>query len=385
MEGPIADVRALPGLRYADAGGLTRLVAPPYDVIPEADVARYRSMSPHNVIQLTRPGAEYEAAGRTLAAWLVEGVLREDAPSMYVHEVDLGDGRTRRDLIAAVQLEPYDRGIILPHERTHRGPKEDRLALMRATRASLEPLWFVYDGKEPALPNLLAEVAARTPVARFTDSEGLAQRLWAFERGAQTDRCAAALASIPLLIADGHHRYETTLAYSQEVDGQADAASRFTLALLTEIGDPGLVVLPTHRVMKAGIAVTGGEPAATLAETLAAIKGRVAVGVYRGGRFQVLPLEGEMAVVELHRQVIDNLLGKRSAEDLLLYTHDAEEAVRWVDEDVGVGAFFLDAPDLRQVLKLAQEGETLPQKSTYFHPKPPSGMVIHRLDADRTL
>ena len=360
-------------------------MAPPYDVIPEADVAGYRALSPHNVIRLIRPGSDYEGAARTLAAWLSEGVLREDPPSMYVHEVEVAPGRTRRDLIAALRLEPYESGVVLPHERTHRGPKEDRLALMRATHASLEPLWFLYDGRETPARELLAETAAAPPVARFADAEGMPQRLWTVGRGRVTDGLASALASLPLLIADGHHRYETTLAYSEELGGAADVASRFTLALLTDIDDPGLEVLPTHRVMKAGIAVTGGEPAGSLAETLAAIKGRVAAGVYREGRFQVLALDGDVAVVELHRQVIDNILGKRSAEDFLLYTRDAEEAVRWVDEGVGVSAFFLDAPDLRQVLKLAQEGKTLPQKSTYFYPKPPSGMVIHRLDANRTL
>jgi uncharacterized protein (DUF1015 family) len=243
----------------------------------------------------------------------------------------------------------------------------------------------VYDGHETPVGQFLAEATAHPPVARFSDSEGLDQRLWAVERGRLTDGLAAALAPLSVLIADGHHRYETTLAYSEEVGGSADAASRFTLALLSDIDDPGLQVLPTHRIMRAGITVTGGEPAGSLAETLAAIKGRVAAGVYREGRFQVVPLEGDMTVVELHRQVIDNILGKRSAEDFLLYTRDAEEAVRWVDEGVGVSAFFLDAPDLREVLKLAREGKTLPQKSTYFHPKPPSGMVIHRLDANRTL
>jgi len=337
------------------------------------------------VIRLIRPGTDYDGAARTLASWLDEGVLREDAPSMYVHEVEVAPGRTRRDLIAALRLEPYQNGIVLPHERTHRGPKEDRLALMRATRASLEPLWFVYDGHGTRVGELLTDATVAAAAARFTDSEGLAQRLWAIERGRITEGMAAALAGLPVLIADGHHRYETTLAYSDEAGGPADAASRFTLALLTDIDDPGLEVLPTHRVMKTGIAVTGGEPVGSLAETLVAIQGRVAAGVYRDGRFQVLPLEGDMAVVELHRQVIDNILGKRSAEDFLLYTRDAEEAVRWVDDGLGVSAFFLDRPDLRQVLKLAREGETMPQKSTYFHPKPPSGMVIHRLDANRTL
>ena len=111
----------------------------------------------------------------------------------------------------------------------------------------------------------------------------------------------------------------------------------------------------------------------------------MAAGAYRNHQFQVLPLEGEVALVELHEQVIDNILGKRDPEDFLLYTRDAAQAVRWVDEGVGTAAFFLDAPDLHQVLKLAREGKTLPQKATYFHPKPPSGMVFDRLERDRRL
>ncbi|HEX2680594.1 MAG TPA: hypothetical protein VHQ03_04815, partial [Candidatus Dormibacteraeota bacterium] len=123
----------------------------------------------------------------------------------------------------------------------------------------------------------------------------------------------------------------------------------------------------------------------SLAETLEALHGRVAAGAYRDHRFQVLPLVGDVAVAELHEQVIDNILGKRNPEEFLLYTRDPDEAVRWVDEGVGVGAFFLDAPDLREVLKLAGEGKTLPQKATYFYPKPPSGMVFERVGRDRRL
>jgi uncharacterized protein (DUF1015 family) len=359
-------------------------VAPPYDVIPDEDVRKYEAWSPNNVVRLIRPGSHYAAAARRLAEWIGSGVLHEDAPSVYVHEVEHA-GLVRRDLIAALRLEPYDAGIVLPHERTHRGPKEDRLALMRATRASLEPLWFVYDGRESGLPALLSKAAGDQPIAQFADAEGLRQRLWAIPGGEWTASVRAALGDLPLLIADGHHRYETALAYSEEAGGPADSASRFTLALLSDIDDPGLAVAPTHRVLKAGIAVTGGEPAGSLEEVLAAIDGQVAAGVYREGRYQVLPLEGEVAVVELHRQVIDNLLGRRDPEELLLYTRDPRQAVRWVDEGVGVSAFLLGPPDLRTVLKLAQEGKTLPQKSTYFHPKAPSGMVFLRLDAELTL
>jgi uncharacterized protein (DUF1015 family) len=359
-------------------------VAPPYDVLSEADVERYRAASPYNVVRLTRPGTDYEGAARTFERWLDDRILEPDPPSMYVHEVRF-EGRVRRDLIASLRLQPYSDRAVLPHERTHQGPKEDRLALLRATKVSLEPLWFLYEGEGTELPAIVGSVVERTPATNFAGPGETIHRLWVISDRAVHAAVHAALENLPVLIADGHHRYETALAYADEVGAGSDDPARFTLALLTDLADPGLVVLPTHRVMKTGIAVTGGEPTGSLEETLAALRGRVAAGTYRDRRFQVLPLEGDAAVVELHEQVIDNLPGKRDAEGLLLYTRDAEEAVRWVDEGAGVAAFFLDAPDLRQVLRLAREGKTLPQKTTYFHPKPPSGMVFDRLERDRRL
>ena len=383
---PIADVRALPGIRYrlASAGNPSTLVAPPYDVIPESDVARYEALSPFNVVHLTRPGSDYERAARTFEEWERNGILQADEPSMYVHEVEF-DGRRRRDLMAALRLQPYEDRVVLPHERTHRGPKEDRLALMRATHVSLEPLWFVYEGRASGVQGITDVVSKRSPALAFTGPGGTEHRLWTITDRVIHAAVHAAFEAMPVLIADGHHRYETALTYAEEVGGPPDAASRFTLALLTDIDDPGLEVLPTHRVLKAGVSVTGGQDAPSLEATLAGLHDRVAAGVYQGHRFQVLPFEGSVALVELHEQVIDNILGKRDPEKFVLYTRDADEAVRWVDEGVGVGAFFLDAPDLRQVLKLAQEGKTLPQKSTYFYPKPPSGMVFLRLDPTRRL
>jgi uncharacterized protein (DUF1015 family) len=368
----------------AKAGELSKLVAPPYDVIPEPEVARYEALSPYNVVRLTRPGRDYDRAARTFREWLGAGILAPDPPSMYVHEVRFR-GKLRRDLIAALRLQPYEDRVVLPHERTHRGPKEDRLALIRATNASLEPLWFLYEGRGSGVPQITEVVSARNPAAVFRGPEGAEHRLWVISDPALHAAVHAALEALPVLIADGHHRYETALAYAEELGGDPDAASSFTLALLTDLDDPGLEVLPTHRVLKAGVAVTGGEDTATLEETLDALRGRVAAGAYRDHRFQVLPLEGEMAPAELHSQVIDNILGKRNPEEFLFYTRDPEEAVRLVDEGAGSAAFFLDAPDLRMVLKLAQEGKTLPQKSTYFHPKPPSGMVFLQLDRERPL
>jgi uncharacterized protein (DUF1015 family) len=316
--------------------------------------------------------------------WLDDRILEPDPRSMYVHEVEF-DGRVRRDLIASLRLQPYSERVVLPHERTHRGPKEDRLALLRATGVSLEPLWFLYEGAQTGVPAALERVVARAPAVTFHGPGDTEHRLWVIADPAIHAAIHADLDRLPVLIADGHHRYETALAYAEEVGGRDDAPTGFTLALLTDLADPGLAVLPTHRVLKAGIAVTGGEPKGSLGETLAALRGRVAAGTYRDHQFEVLPLEGEMALVELHEQVIDNILGKRNPEDFLLYTRDPDEAVHWVDEGVGTAAFFLDAPDLQQVLRMAREGKTLPQKATYFHPKPPSGMVFDRLERDRRL
>ena len=376
----MARVRPFHGIRYT-VPDLGPVVAPPYDVIPEDAVAGYRERSPYNVVRLTRPGTDYGGAAGLVRSWLESGALREDRePAFYLHEHGF-DGRRRRGLIAAVRLSAYGEGEVLPHEQTHGGAKADRLELYRATATAFEPLWFVYRGIGTDLPRLLDAGFGAEPATTFHTDEGGEHRLWIATDRAWQDQVARAFAGIPLLIADGHHRYETALTYAAEMGASGDAAANHAMVLLVDLDDPGLVVLPTHRVMRvAPVAVVGGEPATTLAETLAAIRGRVAVGHYAGGRFQVLPLEGELALVELHRQLIDNLLGKRSAEEVLLYTRDAEEAVRWVDQDKGQQAFFLDSPDLGVVLKLAQEGRVLPQKSTFFHPKPPSGMVFQGLD-----
>jgi uncharacterized protein (DUF1015 family) len=383
----VADVRAFRALAYdpETVGDLGHVIAPPYDVIPAERLPELRSRSPYNVVHLTRPGSGYEAAAELERRWMDDGVLRRDAePAFFLHEVAF-DGRVRRDLIAALRLQPYGDGVVLPHERTHRGPKEDRLALLRATRTSLEPLWFLYDGAATELPALLEQGFIGQPAATFVDEDGGSHRLWRTVDAWWAARMREAFAALPVLIADGHHRYETSLAYADEVGGSEDASSRFTLALLTDLADPGLEVLPTHRVLKAGVAVTGADPAGSLGEMLQALDGEVAAGYYRERMFHVLHLEGEVPVVELHRQVIDNILGKRSLEENVEYTRDPQEAVRWVDEGRGTAAFFLARPDLAAVLKEAREGRTMPQKTTYFFPKPPSGMLFLELDPERGL
>src|SRR5579859_1809575 len=195
---PIADVRALPGIRYylARAGEPSTLVAPPYDVIPDSELPRYREMSPYNVVHLTRPGSDYAGAAATFASWMRDGILNEDPPSMYVHEVEF-DGRRRRDLIAALRLQPYEDRVVLPHERTHRGPKEDRLALLRATNVSLEPLWFLHQAA--GIADLIKGVTERSAAVTFTGPEGTRHRLWVISDRAIHVAVHVAFERIPVL------------------------------------------------------------------------------------------------------------------------------------------------------------------------------------------
>ncbi|MGH7918870.1 MAG: DUF1015 family protein, partial [Candidatus Dormibacteraceae bacterium] len=196
----MADVRPFPALRYAEEVG--PMLAPPYDVLSEEQVAALKATCPHCAVHLTRPGDDYEGAGHTLRRWIEEGVLVEEPrPVVYLHETEVGSGRTRLDLIAALRVEPYETGAVVPHERTHRGPKEDRLALLRATRTSLEPLWFLAAG----LRDLLATAPAPSEVRRFT-FEGRQHVLRTIDEAAWLTRMHERLAGQAVLIADGHHR-----------------------------------------------------------------------------------------------------------------------------------------------------------------------------------
>jgi len=269
----MARVRPFHGIRYT-VPDLGPVVSPPYDVIPEEALAAYRERSPYNVVRLIRPGTDYDGAAGLEKAWLGSGVLREDAaPAFYLHEQHF-DGRRRRGLIAAVRLSPYGAGEVLPHERTHGGAKADRLELYRATATAFEPLWFVYRGNGTDLPGLLDAGFGARPDTTFRTDDGGEHRLWIAAETAWQEEVTRAFAGLPLLIADGHHRYETALTYAAEVGASGEAAANHAMVLLVDIDDPGLVVLPTHRVMRvAPVAVVGGEPAGSLAEMLAALRG----------------------------------------------------------------------------------------------------------------
>jgi uncharacterized protein (DUF1015 family) len=358
----VAEVKPLRALRYDEstAGPLGDLVAPPYDVIAPEERDRLLARSRHNVVHLTLPESEDEAA-RTFRAWRREGILVEDGePAFWGLEQDYvgpdGVARTRTGLVASLRVEPYERRVVLPHERTHPGPKEGRLRLLRAVRAQLEPIFLLYEGEQPfALFEGAPDLVVEGTRLRRLPFEGITE----------------AFADRQLLIADGHHRYETALAFHQE-DG--DEASGFMLVVLVSTRDPGLTVFPTHRVFPDARLLspdgTGAEPETVLRELELLPPERAAtVQVTREGASVVRGEEGQLDV-----QLVDRL-----GHDGIAYTPDWREAVRRVEQREADVAYLVRPPRIDQVFAASARGEVMPQKTTYFYPKLVSGLLFHPL------
>jgi len=336
----MAEVKPFRAERYDEsrAGPLERLVAPPYDVISPEQREEYLARSPYNVVHLTLPDDE-EQAGRDVTAWREEGVLaRETDPGYWVLSQDYvgpdGVSRTRSGLVASLRAEPYENGTVLPHERTHRGPKEGRL---RATRTQLEPIFLLYEG-EPLQP------PARTP-----DLESGGDRLWRVEE-------APSFESTELLIADGHHRYETAVAYAQE------GGSPYLMVVLVPTKQEGLTIFPTHR-LAAHVNGASGTPIDEPGDELPGVV------LYRDGKYELL--SGDGLDVEIVEQI---------APEGVTYTPQRAEAVATVDRGDAEAAFLLRPTRIEDVWAVARRGETMPQKSTYFYPKLTSGLLFHPLD-----
>jgi uncharacterized protein (DUF1015 family) len=357
----MAVVQPFRALRYDDAtaGPLETLVAPPYDVIGPEERRRLLERSPYNVVHLTLPDDEAEAE-RLFADWRRSGILvGEEEPSFWALSQDYvgpdGVERTRNGLVASLRIEPYETRAVLPHERTHAAPKEGRLRLLRAVRAHLEPIFLLYDGEAPAA----------TP-DRAPDIEVSGARLW---RIGDSETVRAAFRDRSLLIADGHHRYETALAFHAE-EGTPESA--FMMVVLVSTEDPGLTIFPTHRVVEhldVDIpAVANGDVHAALRRLEDETADASAAVVYRSGR--AARLEGRPGE-------LDTELVERYAPHGVTYTAYADEAIEAVDSGRADAAFLLRPPRIEQVFAVAGRGDTMPQKSTYFYPKLLSGLLFH--------
>jgi uncharacterized protein (DUF1015 family) len=353
----VAVVRPFRALRYdpAVAGRLESLVAPPYDVIDPEQREELAGRNAYNVVHLTLPDSEQEAAA-SLAAWQEQGVLvRDSEPACWwlAQEYVGPDGvaRRREGFVTALRLEPYENRVVLPHERTHAGPKEGRLRLLRATRAELEPLFFLWDGT--------IELDGLGEPELTADEGGVESRLWRLDPEF-SDALTEELADAQLLIADGHHRYETALAFHAE-DGSE--ASAWLLAVIVPTSQEGLTIFPTHRVAQA-VGAAAGTPIEPPRENL---PGPV---LYRAGRYEVLPAGG----------FLDPEVVERLAPSGVSYTPRREDAVAAVDRGEAEAAFLLRPTRIEDVWDVARRGGVMPQKSTFFYPKLTSGLLLLPLD-----
>jgi uncharacterized protein (DUF1015 family) len=360
-------------LRYDEgtAGPLDDLVAPPYDVITPEGRDLLLARSPWNAVRLVRPDDPDEAA-RALADWQEHGVLvREEHPAVWLLEERFtgpdGLRRTRRGLVARVRLKPYGEGIVLPHEGTFSGPKETRLRLLRATRVKPSPIFMLHHGQGPA------PVAA--PPTLEADLDGVVSRLW---RQDELPAIEGLLGGVegPLLIADGHHRYESALRFHEE-DGSEETA--YVLAVLVGLDDKGLEIFPTHRLTAGAVPDLDGRfrqtPLAGPDEATAAL---AAVGRDHPA-FVLLRPEGA-ALVEGGQPALDTELVDSLPLSDVAYTPSASDAEHAVATGEASAAFLVRPPTVQQVEEFARAGVRMPPKSTYFFPKLTSGLLLSPFD-----
>ncbi|HYI73661.1 MAG TPA: DUF1015 family protein [Gaiellaceae bacterium] len=355
----MAGVQPFRAVRYAGAAGaLADLVAPPYDAVSDEERAALYTRSPYNVVHVTLPESA-AAAGRLYRDWLAEGILEEDEESAVwlAREEFVGpDGvaRERHGVVVSLEARPYADGTVLPHERTHPHIREERRRLLRETRVQPEPILVLADAS-------LSFAAPESP-PDVTVGE---TRLWRLDADA-----AAALEGAQLLIADGHHRYESAVELGEELGVPARI-----MALVVPTDDAGLQLFPTHRLFAGRPDLASGaddEPCASLEEALARLE---AVGYERAAAIRYRP--GAVGLVFGGRGDLDVELVDRHGLDGIRYTPRLEEAVAAVDAGDADAAFLLRAPRVADVFEVARRGEPMPPKSTYFFPKPLSGLLFH--------
>jgi uncharacterized protein (DUF1015 family) len=434
----MADIRAFRGFRYdpARVGPLSDVVCPPYDVIDSALQERLYALSPYNAVrvELTREeagtlaSAKYEQAAATLRSWILDGVLRQDtARSLYIYEQEFeleGVRRCRRGFFARVRLEPWGRGSIFPHEQTLAGPKADRLQLYRATGFNISPIFGLYPDPDQQVFAALEPWTRQTPPLEARDHLGVIHRLWMVTDSATISRVVGLMGPRPIYIADGHHRYETGCKYLEELQAAGEAQdpehpAHFTLMMLVGMSDPGLVILPTHRLIDAPRPVGWpelepylsahwdlvqhcGDDAALAWEYLQLDGSQhlLALGTAADRHWVVLRLRDpeilarlapehspawrNLAVSILHRLVLEHLWPAEllGAPPRLRYVHRLEEVLAaWGQGECRLAALVPPAT-IDHLTAVATAGETMPPKSTYFYPKLLTGLVFHSLRKD---
>jgi|SRR5579883_3046762 len=445
----MAEIAPFRGILYTErAGDASRLLAPPYDVISPEERETLAALDPHNAVRLILPkdpsggdsDEKYEQSARDLRAWLDEGALARDAaPAIYRYHQRFPDAAgkevTRKGFIARVRLRRFDEGVILPHERTLSGPKLDRLKLMRATRTHFSQVFGLYPDRERKTDELFEAVERTPPAIDVVTPDGVAQRLWRLTDSAAIRALASLMAERKVYIADGHHRYETMIALRDELSGAARSPSssvNYGAMFFCNMDDPGLVVFPTHRVLRAlpGFnphkLLEAAEPYFLVREVRTndrpedrdMVRTELAREGARGPSFAIaaqgwpnrvailrlrpdLDLDGIAAmprapslrvldVTVLHAIVFETILGiDRAAQEKqtnLRYVKDWNQAIDEISTNTDVQAiFFMNPTRVDQVKAVADAGEVMPQKSTFFFPKIASALVINPIDPEEEI
>jgi uncharacterized protein (DUF1015 family) len=425
----MAEIAPFRGILYTkQAGAPDKLLAPPYDVISPAERDKLAALDAHNCVELILPKGEgdtkYAHAAALLHEWLAEGILaRDDEPALYrYHQTFTAEGRTatRKGFICRIRLARFDERIVLPHERTLAGPKADRLKLKRAARAHLSQVFGLYADPERRSDRPFEAIEATAPALHGTTTDGVEQKLWRLvDRAAQAE-VVRLLADKKIYIADGHHRYETMLALRDELRAESKGNPRssveFGTIFLANMDDPGLLVFPTHRVVhglpqfdaaalleraRAHFTVEEGaiEGAAAVRAKLLD-KGRAAptFALAQKGRIAYLTLRRDvdlsrvpslrgpevlrtLDVTLLHALVIEDILGidraAQEAQTNLRYVKDTQAALDEASSPSVNAVFVMNPTPVAHVKAVADAGEVMPQKSTFFYPKLASGLVIN--------
>jgi len=408
----VAEIQPFRGVLYrVPDSDLPKVLAPPYDVIPQAYQAELYARDPRNVVRVilnrAAGGAGYEEAGRTYRRWLDEGVLAADPePALYLLEQSFEvAGRTLRryGLLAGFRAEDAAKRIILPHEHTRKAAREDRYRVLEATRANFSPIFLMFPDRESRFSTLASTAMGHPATLAYTDDGGVAHRLWRITDADMIGGFVSLLATPKAYIADGHHRHATALRYRDERG--ADGA--WTLGYFTPMEAPGLLVLPYHRLLSAGpsldeakrkleagpFRVTSSASAAEAASSVEASKAPYAFALAAPGAGAIVA-EALPATLDLLRpedppslRALDTYFFHNSVmarvlaipEDAVSYVHSLDEAEHAMASGACRLAALMRGTPVRQIVDVAEAGESMPAKSTFFHPKLPSGLVIHPL------
>jgi uncharacterized protein (DUF1015 family) len=423
----MAVIRPFLGLRFSgEAGPIERLVAPPYDVLSPAEREEYAVRSPYNVVHLTLPESKpddrskyvkYARSAALLSEWRRDGILmREDRPVIYrytqtFHLPHQGETYTRTSILVLLKTEPYDRGVVLPHERTFPKHKEDRLRILEATRAHLESIFGLFEDPDARIHDAIRRAPAGTPV-KVTSDDGVLQTFEPISDDESIDAIVNMLADRKLWIADGHHRYETAVAFREALgERDGEVPEDYLPIALCSMSDPGLVLLPTHRIV-ARLPFGREEVLARLSSAFdihethsSRLMDGLARGANAGKRTFAVAMEGGLGylltakdeaalladlnpdesdrlrgldVTVLHSLIFERLLGLTGL-DQISYTRDPLEAIRAADQGAAA-SFLMNAPTVDDMRAIALGGERMPQKSTYYFPKVLSGLVMWSLN-----